>query len=107
MHISNDAKIILYRLFNAYKSKLSSGIPRFDSRLFFFEDAHEAYFNEYDEETLDDLLCELENCNYIQAMHADDLVQEFILTAEAIVEIENMPFSVITNIADFIAKFKP
>ncbi len=106
--MTNDAKKMLYTLYQEYLSRRKAGEDKVHAKSFQNDQSiHDDFFPDWSVSDVRDTLLELEDLGYLYVFYADASVYWCRLENSAISLFENLPGDAIRNLASFIAQFIP
>ena len=107
-NITNDAKIILYKLYVEYRKRRKHGFSKpFSKNFGTFDDIHSNFFYDQLAENLNDFLNELIENGFLNDVCANDGIQKYELSNYAISTLEALPVKAFQSTKKFITDFFP
>lgn len=107
MTLTNDAKKILYKLYQEYYDMRKHGFSKSESNEFgSSEDIKNKFFPELPSADIYSFLQELRKEHFLHAIPSSGILYECELSDHAIVTMENLPKDTLISIAAFILNFK-
>ena len=107
MHLSNDAKIMLFTLYKEYLDRRNHGFSKSFSKNFQSANfIHQNLFPDLLLEDVEDTLRELGRNNFLNNFYADNTIYYCTLSDDAIVAMEALPAEIFKSVKKFISTFK-
>lgn len=108
VELSKDARRLLKLLYAEFKRRRSSGMDKADAKSFgSAEQIQSTLALSESVEWLEDACGELDECDMLSVLYADDTVWESVLESRAITYMENRVKRAAREVVDTIGKLKP